>query len=153
VTLLRVLQAALLVAAFAFPAPDLRAQTGAVSGRVRDDEGSAVFGATVELQRAGVTQLATSTDRLGFFGFPTVGPGAWDLIAGGLGYQEVLRSFTVVAGEPVELDLRLVRRAIEVEGVSVDAERSRERIRFEDIGGATVREINLDDLRRVPGVA
>jgi hypothetical protein len=52
-----------------------------------------------------------------------------------------------------EVDVSLPRRAIEVEGISVEAERSRERVRFEEIGGATVRELNLADLKQVPGVA
>ena len=40
-----------------------------------------------------------------------------------------------------------------LEGIEVEAESSRDRIRFEELGGATVRELDLDEIRVVPGVA
>ncbi len=128
-------------------------QAGGIEGRVRDDEGSAVFGATVTLTQAGTLLRAADTDRLGFFRLDSVPVGAYTVRASGVGYDEVSQSVGVGPGETVEVDLVLRRRAIELEGITVGAERSRERVRFEEIGGATVREMDLAELKRVPGVA
>jgi hypothetical protein len=46
-----------------------------------------------------------------------------------------------------------VRSAIALPGISVEAAASRQRERFEVIAGPTVREIDLDELRSLPGVA
>ncbi len=131
----------------------LAAQDGRVEGRVRDDEGSAVFGALVLLTQAGTPVLAAETDRLGFFSLGPVPVGAYTISASGLGYGELSRPVGIGPGQVVEVELSLPRRAIEVEGISVEAERSRERVRFEEIGGATIRELDLADLKQVPGVA
>ncbi|HSG07611.1 MAG TPA: TonB-dependent receptor [Longimicrobiales bacterium] len=130
-----------------------QAQQGQVLGRVRDDEGSAVYNARVELAQAGVFVRATETDRLGFFRLADVPPGAYTLRAGRLGYGQTAQSLGVGPGETVEVELSLPRQAVELEGITVGAERSRERIRFEEIGGATIRELALADMRQVPGVA
>jgi hypothetical protein len=129
------------------------AQTGEVRGRVRDEEGSAVYNARVELTQAGVFVAAAETDRLGFFRLAEVPSGAYTVRVTGLGYGETAQPLGVGPGETVEVELLLPRRAVELEGIIVGAERSRERIRFEEIGGATVRELDLADLKQVPGVA
>ena len=120
---------------------------------MRDDQGSAVFGATVQLLAGAAMVGAADTDRLGSFRLVRVLAGGYRLRVLALGYSEAALEVTVVGGEAVELDIRVERQAIEVEGIEVEAERSRERIRFEEIGGATVREINLADLKQIPGVA
>jgi hypothetical protein len=120
---------------------------------VRDEEGSAVYGATVLLIQADVLVRTAGTDRLGFYRMDDVAVGAYTLRVSGLGYGEAEQSVGVGPAEVVLLDLVLPRRAIEVEGIEVEAERSRERVRFEEIGGVTVRELELVDLKRVPGVA
>lgn len=129
------------------------AQVGTVEGRIRDDEGSAVYGAQVRLSQAGTLVRLVATDRLGFFRMLQVPPGAYTLDASGLGYGDVSRPVGVGPGESVELALVLPRRAVQLEGITVGAERSRERIRFEEVGGATIRELDLLDLKQVPGVA
>jgi len=111
-----------------------------------------VYGATVRLVSAtGIA--AADTDRLGSFRLASVSAGTYDLRVQALGYAEYIEEITVAGGQTSEYDLRLERQAIEVEGISIEAERSRERIRFEEIGGATVREISLSDLKQLPGVA
>jgi hypothetical protein len=129
------------------------AQAGTVQGRVRDQVGAAVFGATVGLHRGGRRVFAADTDRLGSFRISEVLPGTYVLRVQALGYLQHTGELTVGLAETVELDMRLERNAIELEGISVEAERSRRRIRFEEIGGATVRELDLEDLRLIPGVA
>ncbi|MDA0310607.1 MAG: TonB-dependent receptor [Gemmatimonadetes bacterium] len=130
----------------------LEAQVSTIQGRVRDEEGSAVYGATVRVMADSTLLGATDTDRLGSFRFSMNRSGEFTLIVQGLGYGETIQEVSVRGSETVELDVRLPRQAIEMEGISVQAERSRERVRFEEIGGATVREFNLAELRSLPGV-
>lgn len=129
------------------------AQAGRIEGRVRDDEGSAVFGATVVLTQAGTLLRGVDTDRLGWFRIDEVPVGAYTLRVSGVGYAETTSSVGVGPDQTVEVELTLARQAVELEGITVGAERSRERVRFEEIGGATVRELDLEELKRVPGVA
>lgn len=140
-----------LVGALLLPAV-AAAQDGAVEGRVRDDEGSTVRGAVVELRRGDRAVAVAATDALGFFRLAPVTPGTWTVWASGLGYAEETREVEVGPGATVQLELVLPRRALEVEGIEVEAERSRQRIRFEEVAGATVRELELADLKAVPGV-
>ena len=42
---------------------------------------------------------------------------------------------------------------LEVEGISVEAERSRERVRFEEAAGGTVRELAGQEIKSIPGLA
>jgi hypothetical protein len=141
------------MAAFAVAPASLAAQAGAVQGRVRDDEGSAVYGAQVRLMRVGAPLRAAETDRLGFFRMAGVLSGGYTLVAGGIGYAEAEQPVYVGPGAVVEMEVVLARRAVELEGITVGAERSRQRIRFEEVGGATVREMELVELKKVPGLA
>lgn len=144
---------ALAAAAIVLLPAGVEAQRSTVQGQVRDEEGSAVYGATVSLYREGERVLADDTDRLGSFRISEVLPGSYELRVQALGYAELVEALAVGSASTEELDLRLSRSAIELEGIAVEAERSRERRRFEEIGGATVREMNLDEVRFVPGVA
>ncbi|MEQ9400175.1 MAG: TonB-dependent receptor [Longimicrobiales bacterium] len=147
-------RAALLAAAlFACGASAASAQTGAVEGRIRDDEGAAVYGAIVEVLAAGSRVAGTETDRLGFFRLAGLVPGTYTLRVTGFGYAEVGQPLTVRDARTQEVEVRLPRQAIRVEGIEVEAQRSRERIRFEEVGGATIRELELVDLKQVPGIA
>jgi len=132
------------------------AQEGVVQGRVHDAAGAAVSGAAVSLVPADVPDAparAVGSDPLGSFRISGVETGAYRLTVGALGYAEAALDVTVGSGQTVDLDIELTQRAIEVEGINVEAERSRERVRFEEVVGATVREMDLTDLRGVPGVA
>ena len=111
-----------------------------------------MYGATVRLLVGTATIGGADTDRLGSFRLTSVPAGTYELLVQALGYAESSELLTVAAGQTLEYDLRLVRQALEVEGITVEAERSRERIRFEEVGGATVREISLADLVQLPGV-
>ena len=145
--------ALLLVIFLLAPSQPLAGQDGALQGRVRDDEGAAVYRATVTLLRNETPVVSVDTDRLGLFRLQEVPPGPYTVRVQGLGYLEYSGEIAVGLGETVELDLRIPRSAIEIEGISVDAERSRARARFEEVGGATVRELALVEVRAVPGLA
>ena len=144
----------LLAGIFLLPtAGPLAAQEGTVQGRVRDDEGTAVYRAAVVLLRGETPILVVDTDRLGLFRILEVAPGPYTVRVEGLGYTGSSEEIVVGSAETVELDLRLERSAIRLEGISVEAERSRARARFDQVGGVTIRELSLADIRTVPGLA
>lgn len=129
------------------------AQQSTVQGQVREEEGAAVYGATVSLYRGERRVYGADTDRLGSFRISGVQPGPYELRIQALGYAERTRSLDVGFAATHELDLRLTRSAIEIEGIAVEAERGRERRRFEEIPGPTVREMDLEEIRWVPAIA
>ena len=143
----------LLVGIFLLPFAPLTAQDVTVQGRVRDDEGAAVFRATVVLLRSDTPVVASDTDRLGSFRIFEVAPGPYTVRVRGLGYAEYSEEIVIGPTETVELDLRLLRSALQIEGISVEAERSRTRARFEQVGGATIRDLDVDVVRAVPSLA
>ena len=149
----RLLRHALLLGAMAPWAVPVAAQQGTVQGRVHDDEGAAVTGVVVTIFMDSVLVAGTDTDDLGSFRLPSLAAGAYELQVAGIGYETHAESLSLAAGGTLDLEITLARRAIELQGISVEAAASRERVRFEEIGGATVRELDAADLRVVPGVA
>ena len=124
----------LLVGIFLLPTLEpLAAQDGTVQGRVRDDEGTPVYNVTILLLRSG-TPVVVDTDRLGSFRFFGVTPGP---------YTVSVQAF----------ELRLERNALLLDGISVEAERNRARVVFETVGGATIRDLDLEAVRTVPALA
>lgn len=126
---------------------------GTVQGRVHDEDAAAVYGATVTLVQGERVVMAADTDRLGSFRLSEVAPGSWTLVVRALGYAEYTEALTVGPGGTLELDITLSRAALQLEGISVEAERSRDRVRFEEVGGTTVREMDIETVRLIPGVA
>ena len=55
-------------------------------------------------------------------------------------------------GCPVEAHNGKVALAVPVEGIVVEAERSRERIRFEEDAGVTTRELAISEIKGIPGL-
>ena len=143
------------------PGRGLAAQTPAtVEGRVRDDAGAAVYAATVALLAASDSTSADprvvrigETDDLGVYRLEGVPAGAYLLRVSRLGHETHVRPLGVAAGERAFAEIELVRAAVEVEGLVVEASRSRERTTFEEQAGETVRDLSLEELKRIPGVA
>jgi Carboxypeptidase regulatory-like domain/TonB-dependent Receptor Plug Domain len=133
--------------------PPLHAQDGTIQGRVRDDEGAPVFAATVVVLRDSTALVGVDSDRLGAFSIGRVPSGRYTLDVSAFGYAEQTRDVVVVAGETLDVEIALARSAIELQGISVEAAASRDRARFETLGGATIREMNVAEVRLVPGVA
>ncbi|MGD2068161.1 MAG: TonB-dependent receptor [Gemmatimonadota bacterium] len=127
--------------------------TGTLTGRVRDEEGRPIFAVDVALERSGRVALRAETDRLGFFRFEPVASGRHAVVAARFGYGEARDTVLVLPGVSVDVQLVLPRAAVDLPGVQVEAERSRGRVRFEEVAGATVREIGLEEMKRLPGVA
>jgi hypothetical protein len=77
--------------------------------------------------------------------------GAYTLRVQALGYTEHSESLTLGAGETVEIEIVLARNALVLQGIAVEAVASRDRARFDEIAGATVRDLDLEEIRGVPG--
>ena len=128
-------------------------QQGTVQGRVHDDEGAAVSGVIVTVLSDSSVVAGTSTDALGSFRLSPLSPGAYTLNVAGIGYVEYSEELTLPPAGSLDVEVTVERQAVELQGISVAAAASRERVRFEQLGGATVRELDAAELRAVPGVA
>ena len=131
------------------------APAGSVNGRVRSELAVPVENATVQLVPAGDTtaQRTTGTDRLGFFVLRDVTPGNYQLVVARIGYGRHQEPVSLEPRADVRLEITLAEQAIELEGVVVEARRSRRRARFEESAGVTVHEMDRAELRSIPGLA
>ena len=81
---------------------------GSLSGRVVDQHGAAVAGATVRLRQKGTAFNRTAdTDASGAFSFDDLFQGDYDLSAAGQGFSNSTQALALAAGESRELDLVL----------------------------------------------
>lgn len=142
-----------LLALVALGRPAAAQRTGTVEGRVRDDQGTPVYAASVVLTAPDSTRRTAETDELGFYRITGLGAGTYRADASRIGHAPASVPVLVRAGERTELDLVLGRAAVEVAGVQVEAERSRARVNFEQVAGRTVHELSVEELKRVPGIA
>lgn len=130
------------------------AQTIQVTGRAWSVDGRPIAGALAEIHPASdSTQTAfTLTSDLGFFSFRDLEPGTHVLTLTRIGFGDYREQIEVAA------DTRLVeafmeRQAVTLEGITVEAERSRARTRFEETAGITVQEISAAALKSIPVIA
>ena len=130
-------------------------QDSSVSGRVWSVGGFLLAGARVGIfPTADSTQgRAVRSDRFGYFAFDRVASGTYVLIVTRIGYDRYREVVEVTGAAPLELDIALTPRAIELEGLSVEAERSRARIRFEEFAGMTAQEISGEAMKALPALA
>ncbi len=121
---------------------------------MRDEGGAAVYAASMQLlQRAGGPVGGAETNRLGYFRIEDVAPGHYVLLVVRLGYGEARVDVEVRAGERVRAEVKLPLAVLELEGISVEAERSRQRAHFDQDAGVTVRELAGGELKLIPGLA
>ena len=125
-----------------------------LEGVVRERGGQVIVSASVALYRIGteVPFRGTLTDAQGAYTIASLPLGPYEVRVTRIGYLPSVRTLEVEAGTR-RLDVLLDPSAVEVQGVSVEAERSRERQRFQESAGVTVQELSGAQLRRIPGVA
>ncbi len=121
----------------------------AVVGRVLTEEGEPISGAAVALVRDDVAGPATGASRDGAFRL-VASPGRWTLRVIALGYAAAERVVELAPDEVEVVEVRLAVDAVPVGGIRVQAERRR--ARFEEEAGATVAELSVSDVRRLPGL-
>jgi len=95
----------------------------------------------------------SESDELGYFHVEPLPPGLYLLEVSRLGFETQTREMELPPGQRANEDFVLVSVVLEVEGISVEAQRSRERIRFEDEAGVTVRELAAREIKAIPGLA
>lgn len=152
-TLASAVPAAVALALAALPADGVAQTRMVVSGRAWGSDGAPVEDATVRLIPSEDTARVRTvgTDALGYFALRDVVPGTYTLEVARIGYAEHVRPVHVDSSD-VELDITLPTVAVELPGVSVEAERGRLRARFEDAAGRTAYEIAGTDLKAVPSL-
>lgn len=138
-------------------ASSLWAQTphpGALQGRVRDEDGTPVPAVLVRVFPIGSETPIRSaeTDDLGFFHVEPLTPGTYLLEVGRLGFETQTREVEVASGRRMEADFALRTAPLALEGISVEATRSRDRVRFEEEAGVTVRELAGTEIKAIPGL-
>ena len=71
------------------------AQDGGIAGRVVDETGAVLPGATVSLSGPGEARAAQS-DANGEYEFPAVAPGAWSVTAGLSGFSDATLDLSLI---------------------------------------------------------
>ncbi len=130
------------------------AQTNQLSGRIRSEDGRPVEGALAQVNPVSDSTRVeyTLSDELGFFAFRNLEPGAHVLRVTRIGFEEYREQVTVEA-EGTEVEVAMTSQAIEIAGITVEAERSRAKTRFEESAGITVQEIEAAALKSLPIIA
>lgn len=103
----------------------LRAQTGAIEGRVIDTNGAPLPGANAVLVRA---ERGTATRADGRFVIRDVPVGTYRLRVSLVGYEAAADTVAVVAGETTEVAIRLAETTLEMEGVVVEGTTEADRL-------------------------
>jgi hypothetical protein len=119
-TMLYFVLAAVLVGSFATNVAGQSAVSGAISGSVVDQTGSAVPGATLTLTNRGTGSALTAvTDNSGAYTFPIVGPGEYTLSVEKQNFRKIEKPVTAVVGQNLANNFKLevgnVSETIQVE--------------------------------------
>ncbi len=150
---------AAVLAAILVQAAPATSQSASVEGRVLDSglasavRGTPVEGAVVTLLQGEDSRATGLSGEDGRFRIAGVAPGRYTLRVERLGFAVFEEEIDLVAGATLTRDLELDASAITLEGMDVEAARTRERIRFEETGGISVRELSAEEVQLVPGVA
>jgi len=141
------------LAALHFPSA-ATAQTNVLSGRVWTDDGLPIAGALAALHPVSdsTREVYTLTTDLGFFTFRDLEPGAYMLAVTLIGLADFQEQVSV-DGAATEIEVVMARQPIILEGVTLEADRSRARTRFEEEAGITVQEIGAAALKSIPVIA
>lgn len=136
------------------PALGQERSPGSIEGRIRGEDGTPIQNVLLLLYRVGgETPLrGTESDELGYFHLEPLSPGDYLLEVSRLGLESQTREVEVLPGERVTVDLTLATAPLVLEGISVEAERSRDRVRFENEAGVTVRELAGTEIKSIPGL-
>jgi hypothetical protein len=117
--------------------------TGAIGGRVTDQSGALVPGASVIVRNleTGVEQSA-QTSHAGLYSFPVIMPGSYSITAGLKGFRDVQALVRVLVGNTTSQDLRL---QIGTSGDTVRVAGTTPLLRPEESSASTVLERSLID--------
>lgn len=133
------------------------AQTGTISGKVTDDEGQPLAGATVEIPG---TSVRTVSNEVGEFTLTDVPAGPHTLQASTYSYRTMTAPVTVTAGQTVTQDFSLRLSLLDMEEIvvtgtthaesKIESSNSISTLTSEEIQEAAPRS-TTEFLRRIPG--
>ncbi|MFC1640139.1 carboxypeptidase regulatory-like domain-containing protein, partial [Gemmatimonadota bacterium] len=130
-------------------------EAAALEGRVRDVAGGAIAGAIVQVSTEDGRRIgASETSPLGQYQIAGLAAGTYRVYVRRISYRPDTSQVTLTPGQTVTLDIALGAAPIALEAITVrvNVEQSRERVRFEEIAGATRRTLTGPDMKRVPGL-
>lgn len=113
----------------AFFAGNLNAQSGTskITGTVKDQQGAAVPGATVQLSSVekGFTRTTTTSDT-GVYAFPTIPPGTYQIAVTSNSFKKaIVRDIRALVDNPIEVDIPLetgeVSAVVDVNATSIES--------------------------------
>ena len=117
------------------------AQTGSLVGRVTDDTGKGLHGASIILEDAERRRQGTASDSEGHFEMDGLQPGSYRLTVTHVGYSEHTRDVAVAVGERVEALVQLTQETIAEQEVVVTAKRARHQLTPVTFSNITPREL------------
>ena len=144
----------------AWAAAPAAAQDGSISGRVADETGAVLPGATITLRGPGEARV-TASDGNGGYAFPAVAPGDYSLTAALPGFSDAALDGIAVADGAVEAPLLTLSIASFGDTVVVTASRTEVRVVDAPVSTSVVPAATLETtassnvgevLRSVPGV-
>ncbi|MBT8395490.1 MAG: TonB-dependent receptor, partial [Gemmatimonadetes bacterium] len=136
------------------PAWGQEVSPGSIQGRIRAEDGTPSPGVLVLLYRDGSDRVfrGAESDALGYYHLEPLPPGSYLAVVSRLGLGTETREFEVSSNQRLTADFSLRTAPLELEGISVEAERSRERVRFENEAGLTVQELTGSVIKGIPGL-
>jgi carboxypeptidase family protein/TonB-dependent receptor-like protein len=128
-------------------------QEAALQGRVRDAQSATVGGAAVVVrQGSGTAPLRLSvTDDLGYYRIDELPVIPLVIEISRFGFSPYTAQIQLQPGETRTLDVELQIEPVQVEGLRVEATRRVEETSFDLEAGLTVRAIDAEELRTLPG--
>ena len=120
--------ALLLGSGFVEPLAAQLQEAGALQGRIRDSEGLPIPGALVRLFPGEAVEAVrgAESDALGYYHLEPLQPGRYRVEVDRLGFERAIREVTILTGRLVNADFSLTTDVLAMEGISVEAERSRD---------------------------
>lgn len=92
------------------------AQNGSISGRISDENGDPLGGATVKLEE---TSIGTLTDDEGLFSLKNIEPGTYQVSVVMLDYETITSEVTVEAGQTAKFDRKLFPAGSDLDDVVI----------------------------------
>jgi len=110
-------------ALFLVAGPALGAADGSVSGQLTDPQGRPVSGASVTAESPGAGIREIRSDSEGRFSFPSLPPGAYNLVGSAPSFAGASQMIAVTSGPALTVNLQFVQMAPRTEAITVTADR------------------------------
>lgn len=141
---MRKLLIALLIVCFLYPVATFAGIHGILKGRVTDNEGKPVIGASVFVE--GTTRGTYVKDKDGGFTIVNIVAGKYTVLVRAVGFAEYRASVSISADQVTNIDIKLASKDVQLKGVVVDAKRE-----MNDKGAVgSIKSVTTDEITNVP---